>query len=95
MKSLEGAANDELSHYYERSWEAIFYPINNTYFINYTSIFSSIYFKICSLYLEYHKQQTVSKNNNHIITELSLIVKPMIWNFVYFINTYTYYGYDL
>ncbi len=26
--------NDEVSHYFERSWEAIFYPINDAIFIN-------------------------------------------------------------
>jgi hypothetical protein len=44
MRSLEGAANDELSHYYERSWEAIFNPINHT---------NLIYFNIINIFYGY------------------------------------------
>jgi hypothetical protein len=43
MRSLEGAANDELSHYYERSWEAIFNPINHTNLITYFNIIYILY----------------------------------------------------
>jgi hypothetical protein len=95
MKSLQGAANDELSHYYERSWEAMFYPMNNTYFINYTNILSNIYFKYCNLYSKYNYQQGGSNNNSNKSTELGAIINHISWNFIYFINTYTYYGYNI
>lgn len=34
MKDLENSSNPELGHYYERSWEGIFYPLNETVIIN-------------------------------------------------------------
>jgi hypothetical protein len=30
MKHLETSSNPEVGHYIERSWAAIFYPMNNT-----------------------------------------------------------------
>ena len=84
MKSLEGAINDELSHYFERSWEAIVYPINNTYKLNYTNTITNF---IQKTFVNYIKE----KKNNYTLDFSSMpIIGPPYWNFIYFINKITY-----
>jgi len=38
IKELNNSSNPEVGHYFERSWEAVFYPMNNTIKIPYTDI---------------------------------------------------------
>lgn len=77
MKELEGSTNNEQGHYFERSWVAIFYPIKNTYLLNYNNLFE----KAISKLVPY---------NNQNINENSLILKiaPIFYNINYFINKY-------
>jgi hypothetical protein len=89
MRSLEGAINDELSHYYEKSWEAVIYPLNNTYILNYTNSITKITTKILVNYIKYYKDKYVMDLSS---TPLS---GPILWNIVYFINAHTYFSYNI
>ena len=89
MRSLEGAINHEVGHYYEKSWEAIFYPINHTYFLNYSNSVTDISVKFMIEYLKYYKEKSGFDFSNTYITG------PLYWNLIYFINKYTYLKYNI
>jgi hypothetical protein len=82
MTSLEGAINDELSHYFERSWEAIVYPMKSTISLNYTHQLTNWIFYLFILYLKY-------KKNNYRTIKNYVSVNTAYWNFVYFLNRYS------
>jgi len=85
MKSLEGAINDELSHYFERSWEAIVYPMNYTYKLNYTN-------KITTFIQKYFANYIKEKKKNYTLDCSAMPrIGPPYWNFIYFVNKYTYH----
>ena len=83
MRSLEGAVNDELSHYFERSWEAIVYPMKNTYILNYTNVVTNLIFFYFIKYSKY-------KKNEYSLDQKSIKVGPTYWDIVYFVNRYTH-----
>lgn len=87
MKSLEGAINDELSHYFEKSWEAVFYPLKETRLLYYTNSITNITSKFYSYYSNFYKQ------NSSVNLSSSPITGPLFWNLIYFINKTTYFGY--
>lgn len=89
MKSLEGAINDELSHYFEKSWEAIFYPLKNTYVLYYTNTITNIISKIVVNYIHLYKDKYAMDLSNSPTTG------PMLWNMIYFINNNTYLNYNI
>ena len=86
MKSLEcnKCVNDELSHYFEKSWEAIFYPLQFTYIIPYSNSFSSMLIKASSLYSKYYK------DNYSVDLRSSPITGPVFWNSIFLVNKMTY-----
>ncbi len=90
MKSLEcdTCINDELSHYFEKSWEAIFYPLNNTIIIDYSN---SIIYLFMKTYVYYINGK---KGNVDLDLSSTPVSAPILWNLVYYINyklTYTLY----
>lgn len=89
MKSLEGAINDELSHYFEKSWEAIFYPLKNTYVLYYTNTITNIISKIVVNYIHLYKDKYAMDLSSSPTTG------PMLWNMIYFINNNTYLNYNI
>jgi hypothetical protein len=89
MHSLEGAKNDELSHYYEKSWEAVLYPLKNTYLVKYTNSISNISCNLIIKYIKYYKDKYSMDLSNAPYSG------PLFWNFIYFINKYTYFKYDI
>ena len=89
MKSLEGAVNDELSHYFEKSWEAVFYPLNHTYFLEYTNSITNISSQLLSYYIK------IYKDKYSLDLSSSPITGPTFWNLVYFINNNTYITYNI
>ena len=89
MKSLEGAINDELSHYFEKSWEAVFYPLQNTYFLQYTNSITTISCKLISFYID------VYKDKYSLDLSASPLTGPIFWNIIYFINNNTYFTYNI
>lgn len=82
MSSLEGAVNDELSHYYERAWEAIVYPMKNTIILNYTHSFTSWIFYFYIVYLKYKKLEYRTIKSN-------VFLNTVYWNFIYFLNRHS------
>jgi hypothetical protein len=89
MQSFEGAKNDELSHYYEKAWEAVLYPLKNTYLLKYTNSFTNVSSKVIINYIKYYK------NKYSMDLSGSPLTGPILWNFIYFINKYTYFKYDI
>ena len=89
MKSLEGAVNDELSHYFEKSWEAVFFPLNNTYLLYYTNTITNIISKIMVYTYKFYK------NKFSLDLSASPTTGPMLWNVIYFINNTTYLKYNI
>ena len=89
MKSLEGAINDELSHYFEKSWEAIFYPLKNTYLLYYTNSITNITSKIITNYIKLYKDKYALDLSSSPLTG------PLFWNLIYFINRNTYLNYNI
>ena len=89
MKSLEGAINDELSHYVEKSWEAIFYPLKNTYLLYYTNSITNITSKIITNYIKLYKDKYALDLSSSPLTG------PLFWNLIYFINRNTYLNYNI
>jgi hypothetical protein len=85
MYSLEGATNDELSHYYEKAWEAVFYPMKNTYLFNYTNSITILSSKVLINYIKYYK------NKYSMDLSSTPLTGPILWNLIYFINKYTYF----
>jgi len=81
MSSLEGAINDELSHYYERAWEAIVYPMKYTKVMNYTHNITSWLWLFYTINLKYNKH----KLNKYKSSPLHIFY----WNFIYFINIHS------
>ena len=86
MKSLEcdTCVNDELSHYFEKSWEAVFYPLTETKIIPYTNSISTIVTKASSMYLKMYKDKYELDLGN------SPTSGPLFWNTIYIINKLTY-----
>mgnify|MGYP003771233181 CR=1 FL=1 len=82
MKSLEceECINDELSHYFEKSWEAIFYPLKHTIIIDYSN---TIVYLIIKSYNYYN-----TKKRGDIDLDLSStpVSAPIAWNLIYFLN---------
>jgi len=89
MKSLEGAVNDELSHYFEKSWEAVFYPLRNTFFLEYTNSITDIGNTLYSNYIK------IYKDNYSLDLSASPVTGPIYWNIIYFINNNTYFNYNI
>jgi hypothetical protein len=89
MKSLEGAVNDELSHYFEKSWEAVFFPLNNTYLLYYTNTITNIISKIMVYTYKLYK------NKFSLDLSASPTTGPILWNVIYFINNATYLKYNI
>ena len=89
MKSLEGAVNDELSHYFEKSWEAVFFPLNNTYLLYYTNSITNFVSNIMIYTYKFYK------NKFSLDLSASPSTGPMLWNLVYFINNTTYFKYNI
>jgi hypothetical protein len=89
MKSLEGATNDELSHYYEKTWEAVLYPLNNTYLLKYTNSLTNLTSQLVVSYIKYYKDKY------SMDLSVSPILGPVLWNSIYFINKYTYFKYNI
>lgn len=85
MQSFEGAKNDELSHYYEKAWEAVLYPLKNTYLLKYTNSITNVSSKIIINYIKYYK------NKYSLDLSSTPLTGPILWNLVYFINKYTYF----
>lgn len=81
MSSLEGAVNDELSHYYERSWEAIVYPMKYTKVLNYSHNLTIWTWYFYMITLKYNQHKYVKHKSSPFYT--------YYWNFIYFINRYT------
>ena len=77
MSNLEGAINDELSHYYERAWEAIIYPMKYTQILNYSHSFTNLVFNLFIIYLKYKKDKLRYHMNHGNINNI-------YWNFIYF-----------
>ena len=86
MKSLEcdTCVNDELSHYFEKSWEAVFYPLTETKIVPYTNSISTIFTKMTSFYLKMYKNEYELDLGN------SPTSGPLFWNTIYIINKLTY-----
>jgi hypothetical protein len=86
MKSLEcdKCVNDELSHYFEKSWESIFYPLKYTYIVPYTNTFSTLLIKAYSLSSQYYK------DDYNVDLSASPITGPILWNTIYLSNKMTY-----
>jgi len=76
MKNLEGYINSEVEHYYEKVWEALIFPLNNTLTLNYSNTISNIVIYYLVKYSKYYKND----------------VGLIYWNAIYFINKYTYYN---
>ena len=89
MQSLEGVVMPELGHYYEMSWEAIFYPLNNTYLLKYTNSITNSTSQLLVSYIKYYKEKY------SMDLTASPILGPALWNCIYFINKYTYLQYDI
>jgi hypothetical protein len=89
MQSFEGAKNDELSHYYEKAWEAVLYPLKNTYLLKYTNSITNVSSKTIINYIKYYK------NKYSMDLSSTPLTGPILWNLVYFINKYTYFEYDI
>lgn len=86
MKSLEcdTCINDELSHYFEKSWEAVFFPFRHTCVVPYTNSISTIITKISSLYFNTYK------DDYQLDLGSSPTSGPLYWNTIYIINKLTY-----
>ena len=89
MKSLEGAINDELSHYFEKSWEAVFYPLQFTNLLNYTNSITYAVSKIGIYYTKWYKERA------YLDLSGSPLGGPILWNLIYFINNKTYLNYKI
>ena len=89
MKSLEGAINDELSHYFEKSWEAIFYPLQFTHLLYYTNSITYMVSKLGIYYAQWYKEKATFD------LSASPLTGPLLWNLIYFMNNKTYLNYNI
>jgi len=87
--SLKGSINDELSHYFEKSWEAIFFPLKNTYLLNYSNSISDSLLNLAKFHSKIYKYNA-SYNLN-----MPPFISSMLWNVTYFINSCTYIKYSI